>query len=429
MILIIGASEISRVDQIRDYVREELGEEITIDSFPGRPLGNCIRVIQEQMTPETKIVLLWALTPLAWRRVNIEKAGRRFTVFAPNGNFSLNEVPQIMEDITTHVKSVNRNCPIFLVLPAIKDMYQFNQKRLVQNLGESHRHFLQNDLDLNPHRMRDFAIRAYQRFMELETDNFSWTNKNTLKANYAINRHFHLSGRDRRGRRERGWIPPHVRFMQSQSLSLNLYIMPDGLHGNADFMKNFVLAYRRVFQDCLRENNRNTQPQLASQERIQGLPSEHIAPSVSIPSREETSHEQPPELPPSNNIILQPVPWVPSSVIGSDHEDETERANPSIHRQIAPLSVNIPVLLGTRPRNNVSQSTTANQPNSLQGLPQSFLQEETQNLSPIVQRTIEEGIDNLVISTVSRNHTRHDRINVLQGIMAITNYKLQQLRN
>ncbi|KAL7646490.1 UNVERIFIED_CONTAM: hypothetical protein RMT77_001740 [Armadillidium vulgare] len=68
MILIIGASEISRFDQIRDYVREELGEEITIDSFPGRPLGNCIRVIQEQMTPETKIVLLWALTPLAWRR-------------------------------------------------------------------------------------------------------------------------------------------------------------------------------------------------------------------------------------------------------------------------------------------------------------------------------------------------------------------------
>ncbi|KAL7647163.1 UNVERIFIED_CONTAM: hypothetical protein RMT77_002421 [Armadillidium vulgare] len=249
---------------------------------------------------------------LAWRRVNIEEAGRRFTVFAPNGNFSLNEVPQIMEDITTHVKSVNRNCPIFLVLPAIKDMYQFNQKRLVQNL---------------------------------------------------------------------------------------------------------------------RENNRNTQPQLASQERIQGLPSEHIAPSVSIPSREETSHEQPPELPPSNNIILQPVPWVPSSVIGSDHEDETERANPSIHRQIAPLSVNIPVLLGTRPLNNVSQSTTANQPNSLQGLPPSFLQEETPNLSPIVQRTIEEGIDNLVISTVSRNHTRHDRINVLQGIMAITNYKLQQLRN
>ncbi|KAL7632052.1 UNVERIFIED_CONTAM: hypothetical protein RMT77_017629 [Armadillidium vulgare] len=424
MILIIGASEIARFDQIKDYVREELGEEITIDSSPGRPLGSCIRVIQEQMTPETKIVLLWALTPLAWRRVNIEEAGRRFTVFAPNGNFSLNEVPQIIEDITTHVKSINRNCSIFLVLPAIKDMYQFNQKRLVQNLGESHRHFLQNDLDLNPHHMRDFAIRAYHRFMELETDDFNWTNKNTLKANYAINRHFHLSGRDRRERRERGFIPPHVRFVQSQSLSLNLYIMPDGIHGNADFMKNFVLAYRRVFQDCLRENNRNTQPQLASRERVQGLPSERMAQSVSIPSREETSHEQPPEFP-SNNIILQPVPWVSSSAIGSDREDETERVNPSIRRQIAPLSVNIPVLLERRPRNNVSQSTTANQPNSLQGL----LQEETSDLSPIVQRTIEEGVNNLVTSTVSRNHTRRDRINVLRGIIAISNYKLQQLGN
>lgn len=134
-------------------------------------------------------------------------------------------------------------------------MYRFNQKRLVQNLGESHRHFLQDDLDLNPHRIRDSAIRAYNRFMELESDVYHWTDKHILKANYAINRYFHISSRDRRVRTERGGIPPHVRFMQSHSLSLNLDIMPDGLHGNADFMKSFVLAYRRVS----RKSERNQQ--------------------------------------------------------------------------------------------------------------------------------------------------------------------------
>ncbi|KAL7647763.1 UNVERIFIED_CONTAM: hypothetical protein RMT77_001372 [Armadillidium vulgare] len=67
MLLIIGASEVTKFDQIRSYIQEELGEEMTTDSYPGRWLGSCIRVIQELMTPETKIVLLWALTPLAWR--------------------------------------------------------------------------------------------------------------------------------------------------------------------------------------------------------------------------------------------------------------------------------------------------------------------------------------------------------------------------
>ncbi|KAL7630706.1 UNVERIFIED_CONTAM: hypothetical protein RMT77_019085 [Armadillidium vulgare] len=416
MILIIGASEVAKFDQIRDFVREELEEELTIDSYPGRPLESCNRVVQERMTPETKIVLLWALTPLAWRRVNIEEAGQQFTVFAPNENFSLQDVPQIMEDITTYVKSINRNCSIFLVLPAIKDMYQFNQKRLVRNLGEPYRHFLQNDLDLNPQRMRDFAIRAYWRFMELEGDDFNWNNKRILKANYAINRHFHLSGRDRRARRERGWIPPHTRFMQSQSLSLNLSIMPDGLHGTADFMRKFVLTYRRVFQDSLRENNRNPQP------RIQGpYESERMNPSASISSREEASYRQPPEIP-SNSIILQPVPWVSSFAIGSDREEETEHDNlsdPSVSRQRSSL----PILL----REGSSQNVAVNEPS--QGLRQSFLQEGTLDLSPIVQRAIEEGVDNLVTSSVPRNHTRRDQINVLEGIIAISTNRIQQLRN
>ncbi|RXG52642.1 hypothetical protein Avbf_11313, partial [Armadillidium vulgare] len=252
MILIIGASEVAKFDQIRDYVREELEEELTIDSYPGRPLESCNR------------------------------------------------------------------------------------------------------------------------------------------ANYAINRHFHLSGRDRRARRERGWIPPHTRFMQSQSLSLNLYIMPDGLHGTVDFMRNFVLTYRRMFQDSLRENNRNPQP------RIQGpYESEHMNPSASIPSREEASYGQPSEIP-SNSIILQTVPWVSSFAIGSDREEETEHDNlsdPSVSRQRSSL----PILL----REGSSQNVAVNEPS--QGLRQSFLQEGTLDLSPIVQRAIEEGVDNLVTSSVNIN--------------------------
>ncbi|KAL7630355.1 UNVERIFIED_CONTAM: hypothetical protein RMT77_019497 [Armadillidium vulgare] len=379
------------------------------------------------MTPETKIVLLWALTPLVWRRVSIEEAGRRFTVFAPNENFSLDEVPQIMEEITTHVKSKNRNCAIFLVLPVIKDMYHFNQKRLVQNLDESYRHFLQDDPDLNPYRMRDFAVSAFNRFMELESDDYLWADKQILKASYAINRHFHISGRTRRERKERGWVSPHVRFIQFRSLSLNLEIMPDGLHGNADFMKSFILVYRRVFQQILGEITRSTRQQPVQIERVP--PQERISQAVSIHQREENRLEQNLE-PQQNNIVIQSSePWVSTSAVGSNREDEPGRYNLSVDGQAAQPSLRIPTQLGRRPQHPDSQIATVNNPIPLQGLRQSFQQEGTCYLSPIVQCAVEEGVDLIISNAVPRNHTKRDLTKAFRSLLAIVDIKIQQLED
>ncbi|RXG70325.1 hypothetical protein Avbf_00383 [Armadillidium vulgare] len=49
-----------------------------------------------------------------------------------------------------HAFSINNQCRVFLVIPAVKDLYKFNQTRLIREWGPAYKDFLNNDDRLNP---------------------------------------------------------------------------------------------------------------------------------------------------------------------------------------------------------------------------------------------------------------------------------------
>ncbi|KAB7503167.1 hypothetical protein Anas_12895, partial [Armadillidium nasatum] len=255
--LVVGSSEAGIFRTGHAFLRDEYNIAVYVVNHSGCTLEQSLGLLKRAMKPHFDIVLVWALTPLAWIRTPIRTRGRReMTVFRPNPFFSINAIPGIMAQITTHAFSRNNQCRVYLVIPAVKDMYTFNQTRLIREWGPTYKDFLNDDDRLNPIVMNKHSCHVYEQFKSLGQDQFHWPGKLLMYGNFALNSYYGKYSRKYKYTKQK---TPHAAYLCGESLSLNLGLIPDGLHGNQTFLKYFMIAHRWVL-DPFREVERPLPP-------------------------------------------------------------------------------------------------------------------------------------------------------------------------
>ncbi|KAL7642397.1 UNVERIFIED_CONTAM: hypothetical protein RMT77_006958 [Armadillidium vulgare] len=255
--LVVGSSEAGIFRTGHTFLKDEYNIAVYVVNQAECTLEQSLGLLKRAMKPHFDIILVWALTPLAWLRTPINTRGRReMTVFRPNPFFFTNTIPGIMAQITTHAFSINNQCRVYLVIPAIKDMYMFNQTRLVREWGPAYRDFLTNDDRLNPIVMNKHSCHVYEQFKSLGQDQFHWPGKLLMYRNFALNSYYGKYSRKRKYSKQK---TPHATYLSGKSLILNLDLIPDGLHGDQTFLKYFMIAHRWVL-DPFRESERPLPP-------------------------------------------------------------------------------------------------------------------------------------------------------------------------
>src|ERR1700755_8895 len=164
-LLVVGSSEVRMFAEGRDYLKNQYNVKVQVEYKSGAILDDCLSQIKRKMTPHTHMIILWALTLYGWHRTTIRTKGKQdITVFRPTLHVSIDKIPGIMNQIMRYVSSVNPDCDVYVSIPAIKDLYQFNQQRIVRSWGFSYKNFLKNHYKLGQEPMRDHSIYVYRLF-------------------------------------------------------------------------------------------------------------------------------------------------------------------------------------------------------------------------------------------------------------------------
>ncbi|KAL7638475.1 UNVERIFIED_CONTAM: hypothetical protein RMT77_011045 [Armadillidium vulgare] len=246
--LVIGDSEVEMFERHHELLREEWNADVRASFRSGRTLLKCEEVLQQWMTEDTRVVLIWALTCMAWEMRPLYSRRPYTRIAEPKLDMDLSVVGPIMTNLVNIAKRVNSNCQVFLVIPTIKDLYTFNQKKIIRKHGMEDRDMLLNHPYLNPYAMRDHSIKVYEQFGKIATNEFSWPHKRFLKANHAINRYYSMTGT----RRSESFVPLHTRYLRKETEILGLQeIMADGLHGNREFLKWFIKGHDALIRGAL----------------------------------------------------------------------------------------------------------------------------------------------------------------------------------
>ncbi|KAL7638540.1 UNVERIFIED_CONTAM: hypothetical protein RMT77_011110 [Armadillidium vulgare] len=224
--LVIGSSEAGIFRTGHTFLKEEYNITVYVVNHVGCTLEQSLGLLKRAMKPHFDIVLVWALTPLAWKKRN--------DCFRPNPFFSVDTIPGIMAQITTHAFSINNQCRVYLVIPAVKDLYKFNQTRLIREWGPAYKDFLNNDDRLNPIVMNKHSCHVYQQFKSLDQDHFHWPGKLLMYGNHALNSYCGKYSRKRKYRQQK---TPQAAYLSGESLTLHLDLIPGGLHGNQTFLE------------------------------------------------------------------------------------------------------------------------------------------------------------------------------------------------
>ncbi|KAL7644987.1 UNVERIFIED_CONTAM: hypothetical protein RMT77_004811 [Armadillidium vulgare] len=245
-LLVVGDSEVRIFWEGRNLLKDEYGVFVQTEYRSGATLEDCLGQIQRQMKPSTHIIIIWALTPFAWRRTTIKNPEQQeTTIFRPSLHLSIDQIPAMMNQIMRHVLQVNPNCRVYLSIPAVKDLYRFNQTRLIQAWGEDYRDFLEDHMDYNPERMRRYSLQAYYLFCGLKKGQYRWEGKNLLYGNGALNCYNYKRPNARSQRKIR---VAHTEYLNGMSLHLNSELIPDGLHGNQTYLKYYLINNKGIFK-------------------------------------------------------------------------------------------------------------------------------------------------------------------------------------
>lgn len=151
-----------------------------------------------------------------------------------------------MRDIYRYVLLLNHRCEIILV---VKDIYTFNQTRLVRAWGNDYQLFLREHSILNPLAMQQHSIKEYRGFSSLGSSSYHWFGKRVLFGNGSFNCFFDRVVGQNELKRLRLWTSPHKAYLQEETLQLNSRLLPDGLHGTR--ISPIFPDNRKIFYDNL----------------------------------------------------------------------------------------------------------------------------------------------------------------------------------
>ncbi|KAL7647764.1 UNVERIFIED_CONTAM: hypothetical protein RMT77_001373 [Armadillidium vulgare] len=246
-LLVVGSSEVKMFIEGRDHLKNQYNVKVQVEYKAGAILDDCLSQIKHKMTPLTHMIILWALTPYGWRRTPIRTKGKQdITVFRPALHVSVDPIPGLMNNIMQYVSSVNPECEVYLSIPAVKDLYQFNQQRIVRNWGFSYKNFLKNHYRMGQEPMRDHSIYVYRIFKSLCHDKFYWPGKKLLYGNGALNCFIEKRACHRS---QKKISVPHTEYLQKKSLNLNSDLLPDGLHGTQEFLRYYLINHQKIFRE------------------------------------------------------------------------------------------------------------------------------------------------------------------------------------
>ncbi|KAL7645950.1 UNVERIFIED_CONTAM: hypothetical protein RMT77_002847 [Armadillidium vulgare] len=257
-LLVVGSSEVRMFWEGRQYLQQEYGIRVRVDYQAGAVLEESLGQIKRSMKPNTQILIIWALTPYAWKRTPIRTKNKwDTTIFRPSKFLSIENVPGLMNRIMRYVLQVNPYCSVYLSIPAIKDMYCFNESRLVKAWGENYRDYLLHHAEYNPEQMRTSSVRAYSLFCSLKKPHYHWEEKQLLFGGSALNCYASRIPNKGRGREQRHQAA-HTKYLKGYSSRLDSTLIPDGLHGNQEFLHFYMLSNRRIL-DSFNPIQRNYQ--------------------------------------------------------------------------------------------------------------------------------------------------------------------------
>src|SRR5678815_2988571 len=189
-LLAVGASELELLRREKKLLRDQFNLHVRVDYGSGRTIHDCPPYIETLMKPDVDFILIWALTPLAWQKKSISNGDKSTTVFEPVVNFTVEGVPNIMDQITKYAKKKNPRVKVYLMIPPVKDMYVFNQKRITKAWGPAFADHLKDDDSMSPRLMREHSIRSLIRFEDLAYFRYKWTDKTTLRGSEVFNYYY-----------------------------------------------------------------------------------------------------------------------------------------------------------------------------------------------------------------------------------------------
>ncbi|KAL7630353.1 UNVERIFIED_CONTAM: hypothetical protein RMT77_019495 [Armadillidium vulgare] len=129
----------------KEYLQREYGINVQVEYKAGTVLSECLGQIKRSLKPTTQILIIWALTPYAWKQTPIRaKNKKEIRIFRPNRYLSIDPIPGLMDRIMEYVHQISPNCAVYLSIPAVKDLYTFNETILVKAWGETYRDYLLN---------------------------------------------------------------------------------------------------------------------------------------------------------------------------------------------------------------------------------------------------------------------------------------------
>ncbi|KAL7634655.1 UNVERIFIED_CONTAM: hypothetical protein RMT77_015032 [Armadillidium vulgare] len=244
-LLVVGSSEVKMFLNGKEHLRGVYNANLQVEYRPGVVLDECLDQIKKKMKTNTHIIIIWALTPYGWKREYIRAKGKReISVFRPALHVSLDPIPGLMNQIMRYVYSVNSSCEVYLSIPAVKDMYKFNQTRIMRNWGIEYKNYLENNHKLGIEPMQHHSIRMYHMFRNLWRNEYYWEDRKLIYGNGALNLYSkHLAHRSPHPLA----FVPHTAFLKKKHPSLDSDLLPDGLHGNQQFLRYYLMDNKKIF--------------------------------------------------------------------------------------------------------------------------------------------------------------------------------------
>ncbi|KAL7641255.1 UNVERIFIED_CONTAM: hypothetical protein RMT77_008393 [Armadillidium vulgare] len=251
--LVVGSSEVRMFMEGKELLNKEYGVDVRVEYKNGCTLDYCLGQVQRQMKPTTHLIIVWAITPYGWRRHGIRTRGKpEITIFRPAIYFSIRDIPRLMNQIVEYVYRINPKCLVYLAIPAIKDLYTFNQTRIVRTWGRDYRDFLKDHTDFNPKQMRKHSVYVYDQFASLCKETYYWEGKHLIYGNSALN--CYIKKRPDAAHHKRRGVE-HVNYLQGITNILNSDLLPDGLHGNQLFFKYYWIRNKSILNSIREINN------------------------------------------------------------------------------------------------------------------------------------------------------------------------------
>lgn len=104
--------------------------------------------MKKRITPPISIIK--ALTPYSWKRTPIRTAERKDKIFQPCDHVSLDPIPGMMNHHIKYVQNTNPYCNVYVSIPAVKDLYKFNQTHIIRAWRNEYKDVLKKTLSIEP---------------------------------------------------------------------------------------------------------------------------------------------------------------------------------------------------------------------------------------------------------------------------------------